>query len=96
MTTLETTTYTIKGMRDSLILLQIGEAGFLTLTRRLESIILIMVGKEDTQNPHKYKMKVNIPSFSGNLDIEFFLDWIYDVYKFFDMVIFPWRNKSIL
>ena len=36
-------------------------------------------------NPHEYKMKVDIPSFSGNLDIEFFLDWIYDVDKFFVM-----------
>ena len=30
-------------------------------------------------------MKVNIPSFSENLDIKFFLDWICEVDKFFDM-----------
>ena len=30
-------------------------------------------------------MKVNIPSFSENLDIELFLDWIYEMDKFFDM-----------
>ena len=30
-------------------------------------------------------MKVEILSFSRNLDIEFFLDWIYEVEKFFDM-----------
>ena len=30
-------------------------------------------------------MKVDIPSFSENLDIKSFLDWIYEVDKFFDM-----------
>ena len=30
-------------------------------------------------------MKVDISSFSENLDIEFFLNWIYEVDKFFDM-----------
>ena len=30
-------------------------------------------------------MKVEISSFSKNLDIESFLDWIYKVDKFFDM-----------
>jgi len=30
-------------------------------------------------------MKVDIPFFSENLDIESFLDWIYKVGKFFDM-----------
>lgn len=31
-------------------------------------------------------MKMEIPSFGGNLNIEFFLDWLYEVDKFFDMV----------
>ena len=30
-------------------------------------------------------MKVDIPSFSENLNIESFLEWIYEVDKFFDM-----------
>ena len=30
-------------------------------------------------------MKIDIPSFSRNLDIESFLDWIYEADKFFDM-----------
>jgi len=36
-------------MRDSLILIQVGEAGFLTPIRRLKALTLIMIGKEDTQ-----------------------------------------------
>jgi len=30
-------------------------------------------------------MKIDILSFSRNLDIKSFLDWIYEVDKFFDM-----------
>ena len=33
-------------------------------------------------------MKVDIPSFSRNLDIKSFMDWIYEVDKFFDMTYF--------
>ena len=47
-------------------------------------------------NPHEYKMKVDIPSFSENLDIKSFLNWIYEEDKFFDMAYVPWRNKSNL
>ena len=39
-------------------------------------------------------MKVEIPFISGNLDIESFLDWIYEVDKFFDMNYVPMK-KSI-
>jgi len=34
---------------------------------------------------NEYKMKIEIPYFSRNLDIESFFDWAYDVEKFFDM-----------
>ena len=35
--------------------------------------------------PNGYRVKIVILSFSGNLGIESFLDWIYEVEKFFDM-----------
>jgi len=34
-------------------------------------------------------MKIEIPSFIRNLDIESFLDWVYKVEKFFDMAYVP-------
>jgi len=36
-------------------------------------------------SPNEYMIKFEIPSFSGNLNIESFLDWVYKVKKFFDM-----------
>ena len=48
------------------------------------------------QNPQEYRMKVDIPSFSGYLDIKSFMDWIYEVDKFLTWLIFSWRNKSNL
>jgi len=38
-------------------------------------------------------MKVDIPSFSSNSDIEFFLNWIYEVDKFFDMAYIPMKKQ---
>ena len=34
-------------------------------------------------------MKIEIPSFSGNLDIKSFLDWVCEVEKFVDMAYVP-------
>ena len=34
-------------------------------------------------------MKVDIPSFSENIGIKSFLNWIYEVEKFFDMAYVP-------
>ena len=34
-------------------------------------------------------MKIEILNFSGNIDIEFFLNWVYEVEKFFDMAYVP-------
>jgi len=47
--TLKMTAQPLKVIRDSLILIQIGETGFLTPIGRLEFLTLIIVGKEDTQ-----------------------------------------------
>ena len=41
--------------------------------------------RRDYSSPNEYRMKIEISSFSENLDIESFLDWVYEVKKFFDM-----------
>ena len=43
-----------------------------------------MVGKRNS-NSNEYWIKVQISSFSGNLDIKSFLNWIYEVDNFFDI-----------
>jgi len=39
--------------------------------------------------PSEYRMKIEIPSFSGNFDIKSFLDRVYEVEKFFNMAYVP-------
>ena len=45
-------------------------------------------------SPNEYRMKIEIPSFSGNLNIKSFLNWIYEVEKFFDIAYVP-EEKNV-
>ena len=40
-----------------------------------------------------FKLKVDIPFFSGNLNIEHFIDWIVDIDKFFDYIEVPEEKR---
>jgi len=53
-----------------------------------------LVRRRGDSNPNKCRMKIEIYSFSGNLDIESFLDWVYEVEKFFDMAYIPRKSMS--
>jgi len=41
--------------------------------------------RRGNSSPNEHRMKIEIPSFSENLDIESFLDWVYEVQNSFDM-----------
>jgi len=45
--------------------------------------------RREYSNPNEYRMTIEILSFSGNLDIESFLHWAYEIEKFFDMAYIP-------
>jgi len=53
-----------------------------------------MMGEKKYSTLSEYMMKIKILSFSGNLDIESFLDWVYEVEKFFDMTYIP-EEKNV-
>jgi hypothetical protein len=44
--------------------------------------------------PHSFRMKMDLPSFNGQLQIEGFLDWLVVVERFFDYMEIPEDKKS--
>jgi len=40
-------------------------------------------------SPNEYQIKIEISSFRGNLNIESFLNWVYEVDKFFNLAYVP-------
>jgi hypothetical protein len=42
--------------------------------------------RNGNQQGESYKMRADLPFFSGVVDIEQFLDWIYEVERFFDII----------
>jgi len=81
--------FPIDDNENSLILIKKGEADFRTLTWEVNFRTLIKIGKADNLSPNEYNMKVEMLSFSGNLDSESFVDWVYKVEKFFNMAFVP-------
>ena len=49
--------------------------------------------EREFSSPNEYRMKIEIPSFSRNLDIESFLDLVYEVENFFDMSYIPEKKR---
>ncbi|KAL4600596.1 hypothetical protein ACB092_11G210400 [Castanea dentata] len=51
---------------------------------------------QDYQEQRDYQMKVELPSFNGNVSIEEYLDWISEVEKFFDYIYIADDKKMCL
>ena len=49
--------------------------------------------RNGNQQGESYKMRVDLPFFSGVADIEQFLDWIYEVERFFDIMRIETERK---
>jgi len=83
----------MEGMGGSLILIQIRETDFSNPYRE-DRVPFHNRGREGgNPSPQEYQMKVDIPSFSNSLDIESFLNWIYEVDNFFDMTYIPLEKQ---
>jgi len=50
--------------------------------------------RRDYSSPNEYRMKIETPFFSGNINIEFFLDKAYKVEKLFDLSYVHKRSMS--
>ena len=66
----------------------LGRWPILTPTEK-EDFLFLTDRRRGDPSFNKYRMKIEIFSFSWNLDIESFLDWIYEVEKFFHMAYVP-------
>ena len=49
--------------------------------------------KPNYRGDNEYKLKVDISNFSGNIDIEGFLNWLTEVNRFFDYIELPEERK---
>ncbi|KAH7866953.1 hypothetical protein Vadar_027121 [Vaccinium darrowii] len=52
----------------------------------LEDLAIYQWPREPVQNNNNYRMKMDLPSFNGQLHIEGFLDWIHEVECFFNYI----------
>jgi hypothetical protein len=48
----------------------------------------------EERGPQSFRMKMDLPSFNGQLQIEGFLDWLAIVERFFDYMEIPEDKKS--
>ena len=46
-------------------------------------------GRKRQENPHSFRVKIDLPCFNGHLHVENFLDWILEVENFFNYMQTP-------